>query len=170
MSSNRGRPRKNRPLYAIKDWVEYTSDSDSDCNNIHQNLEHVQPQLPEVQQASNSRHSLPEVQQASTSRNSLPEVQLEENSSTDSDASYQGRNDDDEHPNEPLSDVTTDHEEQENDENMYSQASNFPTDNEEQGPNFPINEDNDEFDLRDDDNDQEVEDYDTILNKLRYDN
>lgn len=32
--SGRGRPRKNQPLYTVQDWIEYTSDSDSDTNNV----------------------------------------------------------------------------------------------------------------------------------------
>ena len=38
MSCNRGRPRKNRPLFEVKDYVEFTSDSDSDCFNIQENV------------------------------------------------------------------------------------------------------------------------------------
>ena len=38
MSSRPGRPRKNQPLYAVRDWVEYTSDSDSDFNNVQENV------------------------------------------------------------------------------------------------------------------------------------
>ena len=35
----RGRPRKRpfQSLYSVRDWIEYTSDSESDHHNIHQN-------------------------------------------------------------------------------------------------------------------------------------
>ena len=36
--ASKGRPRKDRPLYMVKDWIEYTSDSDSDCNNVQKNV------------------------------------------------------------------------------------------------------------------------------------
>lgn len=32
--SKRGRPRKPTDIYAVKDWIEYTSDSDSDYNHV----------------------------------------------------------------------------------------------------------------------------------------
>ena len=37
--SKRGRPKKPEPqsLYSVKDWIEYTSDSDSDINHIEEN-------------------------------------------------------------------------------------------------------------------------------------
>ena len=35
--SQRGRPRKDQCLYKVKDWIEYTSDSDSDCYNVQRN-------------------------------------------------------------------------------------------------------------------------------------
>lgn len=34
----KGRPRKPRLLYHVKNWIEYTSDSDSDFNNVHRNV------------------------------------------------------------------------------------------------------------------------------------
>ena len=36
--SKRGRPRKNKTLFTVRNWIEYTSDSDSDSNNIQQNV------------------------------------------------------------------------------------------------------------------------------------
>ena len=35
--SKRGRPRKRQSLFSVKDYIEYTSDSASDTNNINQN-------------------------------------------------------------------------------------------------------------------------------------
>lgn len=34
----RGRPRKRKSLFSVRNYIEYTSDSDSDVNNIHQNV------------------------------------------------------------------------------------------------------------------------------------
>ena len=33
----RGRPRKRKSIFSVQDWIEYTSDSDSDHNNVQQN-------------------------------------------------------------------------------------------------------------------------------------
>lgn len=35
--SKRGRPRKIQSVYSVQNWIEYTSDSDSDNNNVQQN-------------------------------------------------------------------------------------------------------------------------------------
>ena len=37
MSSRPGRPIKNQPLYVVNDWIEYTSDSDTDYLNVQEN-------------------------------------------------------------------------------------------------------------------------------------
>ena len=36
--SKRGRPLKNRSLFTVKNFIEYTSDSESDSNNVRQNI------------------------------------------------------------------------------------------------------------------------------------
>ena len=36
----RGRPRKRRSLFTVKNFIEYTSDSDSDINNVQHNVMH----------------------------------------------------------------------------------------------------------------------------------
>lgn len=42
--SKRGRPRKVQSLFQVKEWIEYTSDSDSDINNVQDNnYKDVQP-------------------------------------------------------------------------------------------------------------------------------
>ena len=75
MSSRPGRPRKQQPLYAVTDWVEYTSDSDSDSNNVHKNvhfidqtsiqyIQHAAPSLAEAN-ASNSHETYNHPWQAS---------------------------------------------------------------------------------------------------------
>ena len=38
----RGRPRKGQPLFTVKIFVEYTSDSDSDNNNVQHNVNEIQ--------------------------------------------------------------------------------------------------------------------------------
>ena len=39
--ANRGRPRRNPDLFSVEDWIEYTSDSDSDSNNVHHNMYNI---------------------------------------------------------------------------------------------------------------------------------
>ena len=54
MSSRPGRPRKKQPLYAVRDWIEYTSDSDSDFNNVQENVPlEVDPESSKWPEASN---------------------------------------------------------------------------------------------------------------------
>ena len=36
--SKQGRPRKRQSLFIVKDFIEYTSDSDSDANNVQHNV------------------------------------------------------------------------------------------------------------------------------------
>lgn len=38
--SRRGRPKKSQPLYTVQDLIEYTSDSDSDYNNVQSNVQY----------------------------------------------------------------------------------------------------------------------------------
>ena len=47
----RGRPRKRHSIFAVKQWIEYTSDSDSDADNVRKNV------YEEVQRAKLMRRS-----------------------------------------------------------------------------------------------------------------
>lgn len=72
--SGRGRPRKDQPLFLIKDLIEYTSDSDSDYNNLQNNRpydvsqvnNHRQDEYPSTEhrqrQQQHQHEQLPEVQ------------------------------------------------------------------------------------------------------------